>query len=435
MTCAPRANGPFTLSQTWQWIAMFVFPLSLCECTAIWDLQSLQGAALASNSGLVSGDGGDSDPLADAQDDAPQLTASQASRATPEGDDESPDTGGPGKYDASVYSADASPGQPSVPTPSNPPLADASTSPTDSNAGIDRASTDVASAPPIDASSGLAPDAPTIGTPDPGSGTGRCNPGTPWGAPAEVSSLQSSTREAGLHLTANELTGFFWEGPLGATSLYSVTRTNTMQSFGNPTLLNNVNIGVAQYDPSTSGDGLTLFFRSAAAGGSGGDHIYWASRASVQSDFSNVNLAANLNSSSNDVQPYLVPNASEIYFSSDRTGDYDIYSATGSGGVFGAPAAVGQVNETGVDDQNPTVSADGLEIWFSSTRSGGQGGQDVWTALRADAGSPFGAPTLVTQVNSTGNDYPSWVSADLCRLYLYSDRTGTLHVYLATRAP
>ncbi len=405
----------------WRWIAVVAGPAALCQCTALWDLQALQGEPLEDDSGAGSVDGGSA------------IARPPSEGGTKPATDAGADAGS--VHDAGPAPADASPGQ----TADGPFVQDASPSDAPSSRA-DARSGDVTDASP-DAGSPSPTDAPydsgpAMGPPDSGASSGNCDLGQPWGAPVEVSSLQSSTREAGLHSFGSQLTAFFWVGPLGATNLYSATRIDTSHPFQNPTLLNNVNGGSgAQYDPSVTGDGLTLFFRSTRVGGPGLDDIYWASRSNLQSDFSNVTLASNLNSSASDVQPYVVPGGTEIYFSSNRTGDYDIYDAAGNGGAFGQPARVAEVSQVGADDQNPTVSADGLEIVFSSSRSGGQGGQDIWMAQRSSTSAPFGAPALVPQVNSGGNDYPSWVSPDLCQLYLYSDRTGPLHIYLATRPP
>ena len=177
-----------------------------------------------------------------------------------------------------------------------------------------------------------------------------------------------------------------------------------------------------------------LVFRTNATGAANGDDIYWASRSSTASDFSNVVPLAKINTSFSEVQPFLTPDGMEVYFSGNGTGDYDIYRAVATApGTFPTPSAVKEVNASGAPDQNPTVSADDLTMVFSSGRFGGQGGQDVWITKRPNKTSAFGPPVNLSEVNSGANDYPSWISADGCRLYMYSDRSGTLHVYSSSR--
>ena len=284
---------------------------------------------------------------------------------------------------------------------------------------------------PADAGADTAPAA------DAGDAGSPCDPTKPFAAPVLLTSLQSAGRDGDLRLLPDELTGFFWSsrGDAGSPDLYTTTRADTMSAFGNVSLLNNVNSGSYQYDPTVTADGLTLAFRSSRDGGAGGDDLYWASRASTGGDFAGVAPIAGVNSSSSDVQPFLIPSGTEIYFSSNRTGDYDIYRATGSGGTFAAPTAVSEVNMTGVVDQNPAVSADDLTILFSSDRTGGMGARDIWIATRSSTSATFGTPTDLAGVNTAGSDYPGWLSPDGCRLYLHSDVSGSSHIYLATRPP
>ncbi len=302
--------------------------------------------------------------------------------------------------------------------------------------GAPQSVSDGAANPPLDAKARASDASAPTGAPDAFvDAGGACDGAKPFGVPALLTSLVSSSREAGLHLLPDELSGFFWEGVLGATQLFSTSRADRASAFGDVTLLKNVNAGVAQYDPSASGDGLSLVFRVNATGATNGDDLYWSSRTSAGSDFSKGTPLSNLNTSFSEVQPFLVPDGSSLYYSSNAAGNYDIYRSQSAGnGSFAASTPVGEVNDAASADQNPTVTADDLTMVFSSTRTGGQSGQDVWITTRPSRESSFAGPTNLAEVNSSGNDYPSWLSADGCRLYLYSDRSGTLHIYEATRS-
>jgi hypothetical protein len=267
-----------------------------------------------------------------------------------------------------------------------------------------------------------------------------CNPASPFGTPVLVAGLESTATEGGLRLTPDETTGFFWStraGGPGTTNLYVATRTDRTAAFANVTLLSSINMAGNQYDPTVTADALTLAFGSDRASTDGTYDLFLATRATTADDFGGVTPLSSLNTSSNDQQPFLLPDGSEIYFSSDRSGDSDIYRAfTASGGGFGTPSAVTEINTAGIADEHPVVSADDLTIFFSSTRAGGLGNIDVWTATRANTASPFGALTDVQPVNTTSKDIPDWISPDGCRLYLHSDRDGgSPHEYVATRSP
>jgi len=61
---------------------------------------------------------------------------------------------------------------------------------------------------------------------------------------------------------------------------------------------------------------------------------------------------------------------------------------------------------------------------------------NIWRAQRSSTTSPFGAPTLVTELNSELDDEPSWLSSDGCTLYFSSNRAGSsggYDIFVATR--
>jgi WD40-like Beta Propeller Repeat len=88
---------------------------------------------------------------------------------------------------------------------------------------------------------------------------------------------------------------------------------------------------------------------------------------------------------------------------------------------------------------NPTLTEDLLEIFFTSTRD--QGNFDIWTASRATRHDRFAPPQKVRAVSSGRFDTGSAVSPDGLTLWLGSDRrsmgsssTGGLDIWVSTRA-
>jgi Tol biopolymer transport system component len=129
-----------------------------------------------------------------------------------------------------------------------------------------------------------------------------------------------------------------------------------------------------------------------------------------------------------------------LYFSSGApvgVGDQDIYvSRLGARLQFGAPAAVTELNVAGYDDFMPNVSRDGREIVFASTRPGGAGASDIYTATRSWDEEGWRPPVNLGQTvnTSAGESRPS-LSGDGERLYF--GRTpvgGTGDIYVSQRA-
>jgi len=100
---------------------------------------------------------------------------------------------------------------------------------------------------------------------------------------------------------------------------------------------------------------------------------------------------------------------------------------------FDPPAVVAELSDPAKTD-NPTLSADLLEIYFTSERSGIPA--DIWRARRADPSEPFAEPQLVDELNSTRTETSPIVSPDGLSFWLASDRAGglgDLDVWVATR--
>ena len=90
---------------------------------------------------------------------------------------------------------------------------------------------------------------------------------------------------------------------------------------------------------------------------------------------------------------------------------------------------------TGTED-DVALTTDQLEVFFDSSRTGGQGGGDLWTATRASVLDPFATPTNVTVLNGTGDDATPDVTGDGLTLYYVTDRpggAGAKDIFVATR--
>jgi Tol biopolymer transport system component len=83
---------------------------------------------------------------------------------------------------------------------------------------------------------------------------------------------------------------------------------------------------------------------------------------------------------------------------------------------FGAPVAITELNTT-ADDYTASLSPDELTIYFSSARPGGAGATDMYSATRTSSSTPFGAPTRIEGVNTTGHDNRPSLPADGLTLY------------------
>jgi hypothetical protein len=97
-------------------------------------------------------------------------------------------------------------------------------------------------------------------------------------------------------------------------------------------------------------------------------------------------------------------------------------------GAFGPPVLVGAVSSPTEQEENPTLTDDLLELYFSSQRAG-LGGGDIWVARRATAGADFGAPELVAELSTSGYDGSPEISRDGLAMWIATDRAGGLGSY------
>jgi Tol biopolymer transport system component len=90
-----------------------------------------------------------------------------------------------------------------------------------------------------------------------------------------------------------------------------------------------------------------------------------------------------------------------------------------------------------VDDGQPNLSRDGLELYFYSARSDVPGvprDNDIYVATRTSISDPWSTPiNLGPAVNSGGSVTRPSLSWDGTTLYFGSTRAGSSDIYVTTR--
>src|SRR5262245_33556206 len=120
-------------------------------------------------------------------------------------------------------------------------------------------------------------------------------------------------------------------------------------------------------------------------------------------------VVAAINSSVEEGSPTLTADLLEIYFSSVRPGlgSSDVWWARRSDRTlaFDAPALLEAVSSPDLE-VSPVISEDGLTLWLGSDRSGTVGGLDIWQAERASRADPWGQLRNLSELNSVRDDLP-----------------------------
>ena len=203
---------------------------------------------------------------------------------------------------------------------------------------------------------------------------------------------------------------------------YSPTPTGP---FDPPLLITEVSSTSDELDLMVSADGLRLVFVWLVDAGP--SELLIGSRSTPTGTFGGIVAAELWNSFADEPTPYY-RGANEIYFVSSKSGSTDIYRAAG----FVAPTEVAEFN-TASEELSPVISADDKTILWSSRRTDGvpQGGADIWETRRANTAAPFANLRRVTELNTEGNDTPTWISESGCRLYFKQGLSDK--IYMATR--
>ena len=139
-----------------------------------------------------------------------------------------------------------------------------------------------------------------------------------------------------------------------------------------------------------------------------------------------TNVGSPVNSTAMEFAPAVSSDGQDLYLSSYNipggTGSWDIWVCHKTGGVWGAPQEVSVVNSTDYDSF-PFVTADGQHLYFSSDAPGGSGERDIYVSEWLE--TEWSTPELVSGGVNTANDedHPT-VTADNQTMYFSSTRTG-----------
>ena len=214
-----------------------------------------------------------------------------------------------------------------------------------------------------------------------------------------------------------------------------------LKALKHPVLFNPVTMGNAintsddEYWPSITVDGQTLMFtRQPSAKNIG------SSRELFQEDFyisyfingswqKAFNAGSPLNTRQNEGAQTLASNGRYMYFTAcDRTGgsgSCDIYFSVFNGGRWSEPYNLQAPVNTSHWESQPSISADGKTLFFSSSRPGGMGGKDLWFSKMNDRNLWTNPVNMGSNINTDGDEMSPFIHFDGKTLYFASDgRTG-----------
>jgi Tol biopolymer transport system component len=202
-----------------------------------------------------------------------------------------------------------------------------------------------------------------------------------------------------------------------------------------------VNSPKEEGSPTVSSDETKLFFTS---GRNGQEDLFVSMRPRRESPWGEpANLGDSVNDSmGDDFALRLAMNGLALYFASNRAGGFgtsDLYVTTRDSldHEWGRATNLGSVVNTAAFEAFPTPSPDGNTLYFNRSTTFDSQDSDIWVTSRSDAHSPWAAPQkLGMSVNGPRAEFSPSISSDGLSLYFASDRDGNLgsiDIWVSTR--
>ncbi|NQU21650.1 MAG: PD40 domain-containing protein [Candidatus Nealsonbacteria bacterium] len=206
----------------------------------------------------------------------------------------------------------------------------------------------------------------------------------PFGPPVIVPDVNSLYHDTNPCISDDNLSLYFLSTRStsgGNADIWRATRNFENDPFGTPALVSEVNSSSDDGGADISADGLTLYFSSNRGNGQGSYDLWQAVRPSVNDPFGEpTNMGSAVNSSSMEGHSSITGDDLTIYLERGGSSTRDIWVATREADTdpFGSPVSLGPTINSSAKDRTPTISSDGTTLIFASQRSGGLGGYDLW---------------------------------------------------------
>ena len=201
--------------------------------------------------------------------------------------------------------------------------------------------------------------------------------------------------------------------------LFAVGDAKADYVFGEPVNLGPV-VNSAAHEAASGimPDELTIYYDSNRSGGQGSFDIWMTTRASISDPWESPENVTSINSQYWDGGACISADGLELYFTSNRPGAYSIYDLWVAeretiNDPWGVPVNLGEtINASGV--WVSSISSDGLELYFGADhRPGGHGNADIWVVKRPTREEEWGTPTnLGAAINSPANEIAATTSSD-----------------------
>jgi hypothetical protein len=194
-----------------------------------------------------------------------------------------------------------------------------------------------------------------------------------WGAPTPVAELATGYQEENPRVSADGLRlWFFTDRDRALGTIWEVTRESTADAWGPLVAVPGLSVGSGSSNVSAGMDaGATYAVVSGRPTGAPGYDLYEFTRPSTDEAFGTPTPLTEVNSASDDFDPYLSPNGLALAFASNRLGNFDLFLArrTSMDVPFEAPVRL-DLNSSVYEESSPNFTPDLAYLMYSSDQTG-----------------------------------------------------------------
>ena len=196
-------------------------------------------------------------------------------------------------------------------------------------------------------------------------------------------------------------------------------------------------MGTETVGPSLAQDGLSMYLAVRLSSGTTTDFdINLSTRASLSGTWSLPVPITDVIMPGPDLDPAVDQAQLHMVYSADRnnSGRQDLWERSRPNALspWGAELKLGVSSPE--NDISPHLSANGLEIYFSSDRMRSQGlGYELFVAKRASVTLPFGPPSRIADLGGPADEVDPWLDRSGTVMFFASNTSGGFQIYEARR--
>ncbi len=206
---------------------------------------------------------------------------------------------------------------------------------------------------------------------------------------------------------------------------YALAHANEKLDYKNQVLSDSVNSYPNQYFPALTADNQELLFTVRYGSGTSDNEDIVISRKDKKGEWTKpVSISDQINSKLQEGACSVSADGHQLIFTmcgGVTYGRCDLFESKKVGEIWSRPTNLGPLVNSPEWEGQPSLSADGRVLYFSSSRKGGLGGYDIWMATKDEAGKWTKAQNLGNQINTKFDEISPFIHVNNQTLYFASN--------------